>query len=234
MQYQRFLAPFVTVALLVPIPAAAFYHKLDVPGRSGSAPGRQRAVIVIEDPSPSPTVEALGLPSPSPTPRGKLRRPEHASRLVRVQGIATGMTNKLTNLSSQLNQHLANVERRVAALRAAGHEITVDAELAAVRAAVQEAQTMITGLIAELSVLGDSETPRQAARAVRQNIRELRVQLRAVRLAFQALRLAIRADVRATRPSSSPSPSAVLTPSPTPTPPVIPPTSPEPLPAFSL
>lgn len=126
------------------------------------------------------------------------------------------MTEKLANLSARLDKHLQNFERRIAALEAAGHDITVETELADARAAVVKIQASIAEVLAQLTVLSDSETPRQEAQQVRSLVRGLRTQLRAVQAAFQALRQAIRDDVRAGAASSpSPSPSPLASPSPT-------------------
>lgn len=214
-----FVHLFLASVLAVPLPAVASYHNSGAPGRSELAPGRQRqATTTIVSPSPSPEVS----PSPSPIAesgglrRGKLRKPEHAGRLERVRGIVNGMTQKLTNLSARLDTHLQNFERRIAALEAAGHTITVETELAAARAAVVTIQASITEVLAQLTVLSDSETPRQEAQKVRSLVRGLRTQLRAVQAAFQALRQAIRDDVRAGAAASpSPSPSPTVSPSPT-------------------
>lgn len=190
----------LTTLLAAPLPVGALYHDVGVPGRSENAPGQRRAATVASTPTPSPDVS----PSPTPTPRARLRRPEHAQRLVRVRGLINGMTNTLTNLADRLARHVLNVERRIAALEAAGHDLTVDAELAAVRAVVAETQQMITSIVSELAALPDSETPRQAHQAVRQHLRALRAQLEEDRDAFKALRDAIRDDVRAGRPSPTP------------------------------
>jgi len=150
-------------------------------------------------------------------PRGLLRRVEHAARLPRVLGFATGMTQKLTNLSARLAQHVANVERRIAALQAAGHSITVEKEFAAARDAVVSAQDDIALLVKELESLADNERPRVVVRTFRQQIVAIRAQVRLVHQAFRALRLAIVADV-VVRPSPSPSPSGSPLPSLSPTP----------------
>ncbi len=211
---QRFAALVLTVSLAIPGTAGALYHQAGTPGRSESAPGRARALAA----SPSPAAEVS--PSPEASPRGRLRKAEHAARLVRVQGVVNGLTNKLTNLSERLDQHLVNFDQRIEALTGAGHALTVDAELAAARAEVAETQALITKLIADLKLIPDSETPRTALRSIRTQLRDLRKQLRDVRAAFQDLREAIRDDVRAGRPSPTASPAAeeALSPSPVATP----------------
>lgn len=179
-------------------------------GRSDSAPGRNSA-------TPTPLTRVS--PSPSPTaaldvvrPRGPLREAKHAERLERVLGHVRGMTNRLTNLSSNLDKHLVNVERRIAALRAAGHDITVDEELTAARTATKALQEKIASAVRELDALADNEKPRTAMTTVRSLIREIRADLRTVQAAFKKLRTAIREDV-STKPSPSP-----LTGSPSPSP----------------
>lgn len=213
----------VVAALAVPLPGLALYHQVTAPGRSELAPGQaRRAQVTQESPSPSPTATL------EVRPRGLLRQAKHAERLDRVLGHIRGMTNKLTNLSSRLDKHLANVERRIAALRAAGHDITVEEELNAARTAVRALQDKIASAVRELDALADSDRPRTAMPTVRRLVREIRADLRTVQAAFQKLRLAIRADVRANpspsptagAPSPSPSPvdTPVTSPSPTPTP----------------
>lgn len=207
--------PSVLGCLLVVAPASAFalYHG-GAPGRSEYAPGRAEAVRVQATAEPTPA----GSPSPAVgQPRGLLRRVEHAARLPRVLGFATGMTQKLTNLSARLAQHVANVERRIAALQAAGHSITVEKEFAAARDAVVSAQDDIALLVKELESLADNERPRVVVRTFRQQIVAIRAQVRLVHQAFRALRLAIVADV-VVRPSPSPSPSGSPLPSLSPTP----------------
>lgn len=174
-------------------------------GRSDSAPGRGLGI-----PTPATRVS----PSPSPTaaldvvrPRGPLREAKHAERLERVLGHVRGMTNRLTNLLSNLDKHLANIERRIAALRAAGHDITVEEELTAARTATQALQEKIASAVRELDALADNEKPRTVVTTTRRLIRDVRADLRTVRAAFQKLRLAIRADVRA-KPSPSPTTSS--------------------------
>lgn len=210
----------VVLGLVAPAAAFAGSHADGAPGRSERAPGRPSVVAA------TPTPELAETPSPSPEPRGILRRREHAERFVRVQGVTNGMINKLNNLAARLNRQVENFERRMAALRAAGHTLTVDVELAVAKAAVANAQTAIARLLDALRSFSDSETPRRVVREVRSQIRELKSQLRTVRVAFQSLREAIRDDVRAGRPSptataspvgDSPAPS-VVSPSPTATP----------------
>ncbi|MDP3685420.1 MAG: hypothetical protein Q8R32_01145, partial [bacterium] len=158
---------------------------------------------------PTPVTRVLPSSSPSPNavldvrPRGPLREAKHAERLERVVGHIRGMTNKLTNLSSNLDKHLANIERRIVALRAAGHEITVEEELTVVRTATKALQEKIASAVRELDALADNEKPRVVSATVRRLIRDIRADLRTVRAAFQKLRLAIRADVKA-KPSPSP------------------------------
>ena len=211
-------ALIVLAGLTVPFPGLGLYHAVAAPGRSELAPGHgqeRRARVTQESPSPSP--------SPTATlevrPRGLLRQAKHAERLDRVQVNVRGMTNKLQNLSSRLNKHKENVERRIVALQAAGHDITVEEELAAARTAVQALQEKIATTIRELDALADSDRPRTVVPAVRRLTRDIHADLRTVRAAFQKLRLAIRADVRA-RPSpttGTPSPSPTALPSPSPT-----------------
>lgn len=186
----------VTLGLVVPGAALASYHERGAPGRADLPPDRQSAGIG----TPPPT----GATSVSLELRGVLRRREHAERFVRVQGVANGMTNKLNNLAARLNRQVENFEQRIAALRAAGHTITVDVELAAAKAAVANAQTAITRLLDALRSLPDSETPRRVVREVRSQIRDLRANSVGVREALQGLREAIRDDVRAGRPSPTP------------------------------
>lgn len=197
----------VTLGLVAPGAALASYHERGAPGRANLPPDRQSAGIG----TPPPTETA----SASPESRGALRRREHAERFVRVQGVVNGMTNRLNNLAARLNRQVENFEQRIAALRAAGHTITVDVELAAAKAAVANAQAAITRLLDALRLLPDSETPRRVVREVRSQIRDLKKQLRGVREVFQDLREAIRDDVRAGRPSPTP---ATVSPSPTGTP----------------
>ncbi len=209
------LALIAGILVAVPLPALALYHDGGTPGRSESGLGQQRAALE----SAAPTASADAPPAATPRGRGLLREARHAERLQRVQGFVLGMTNRLTNLSQRVARHLTNIERRIAALQAAGHAITVDVELANARAKSAELQAQITKLVSDLSGLGDEEQPRQAFRAVRQEVRDLATALRAVRAALQELREAIRDDVRAGRPSPSPSaaggsPSPLSTPSP--------------------
>lgn len=128
--------------------------------------------------------------------RGVLREARHADRLARVVGIIRGMTNKLNNLSERLDKHVENVERRIAALESAGHDITVDAELAALKAAVADAQAQIDSVMTSLGEIPNSEKPKEVVPQVRELVRGLRDDLKKVHDAFEALRLAIHDDVR--------------------------------------
>jgi len=219
---RRFVHVLLTTAIAVPLPAFAVYHlspvspRSGVAGRSDTAHGRQQELSVIPYPTPIGSVETSPLPTPE-VRKGKLREERHAQRFERVQGLVNGMTNKLGNLSERLDTHLRNFERRIAALEASGRDLTVDSELAAARAAVAKMQLSIADILAKLSALPDSETPRQHAQTVRSLVRDLRGQLRELRASFQALREAIRDDVRASRPSPSPlsSPSPTFAPTPT-------------------
>lgn len=199
-------------ALSVPLVSVAFAHDASAQGQSELAPGqlrRQQVAQTSPTPSPSATLEVR--------PRGVLREARHTLRLERVLGVVQGMTNKLTNLSNRLTQHLANIERRIEALRAAGHTITVDEELVAARSAVTGLQEKISTAIKELDALADSEKPRTVIPTVRRLVRDIRTDLRKVHTAFQKLRLAIRADVRSRpSPTASPSPTPVISPSPSP------------------
>lgn len=210
---RRFVNVLLATVLAVPLPALAFYHERDLPGRSEVTPRRQRSLDV----TPAPTVGPEVSPTPRPEIRKeKLRRPQHARKFERFRGIVNGMTNKLQNLSERLGRHLRNFERRITELEAAGRALTVDSELAAARAAVGKAQASIADILTKLGEIPDSETPRQLAQASRGLVRDLHGQIREARAAFQALREAIRDDVRASRPSPSPSPFLV-SPSPSPT-----------------
>lgn len=214
----RLVRVLTTAALAVPLVAAAAYHR-------GGAPDRQAADVSTPTPtsditvvSPTPITDLLG-GGTGLRKRGKLREAQHAEKLIRVQGLATGMTNKLTNLSNRLNTHLANVEKRMAALEAAGHDLTVDTELATAKAAAADVQAFIASALSVLQGLPDSETPRAQIREARALIRQIRTKVRVVRAAFRSLRLAIRSDVResaAQQAASSPSPSPALSTSPTP------------------
>lgn len=211
----RFTNVLLAFVLAVPLPVFAFYHQTGLPGRSDVAPGRQQALSATPTPIGTPTA------SPTPTPEillGKLRKPEHAKQLERVRGIIRGMTNKLQNLSRRIDVHLRNFERRIAVLEAAGHDITVDSELAAARAAVAKTQATIADILNKLSAIPDSETPRALAQEVRGLVRGLRGEFSELRSAFKALQEAVRDDVSASQASPSPSPSPTLTPTPTPTP----------------
>lgn len=199
------------MTLLGPLPVLAVSDPSS-PGRSGSAPGQAREAQIrpVVSPTPSATLEVR--------PRGVLREARHTLRLERVLGVVRGMTNKLTNLSNRLAQHLANIERRIEALRAAGHTITVDEELAAARSAVNGLQEKISAAIKELDALADSEKPRTVIPTARRLVQGIRTDLRKVNAAFQKLRLAIRTDVRSRpSPTVSPSPTSLSSPSPSPT-----------------
>ncbi|MEK7557480.1 MAG: DUF3375 family protein [Patescibacteria group bacterium] len=104
---------------------------------------------------------------------------------------------------------IINVERRIAALQAAGHDITVETELAAVKAAVADAQAQIDAVLAKLEEIPDSEKPRDVMMQVKELVQGLRDDLKKVRDAFHALSKAVRDDVRA---SISPSPTVTVTP----------------------
>lgn len=203
----------------IPLAVLGAFHELGSPRQSDLVPGQQQTDLrrASPSPSPSPTTPPSGM-------RGLLRQARHADRLPRVQGIVNGMTQKLQNLADRLNRHLINVERRIKALEAAGHVITVEQELANARTRVNGIQAQIADLLTPLETLADQEQPRTSLRAIRTGLTGIRTDLRDVRAAFQALRLAIRADVR-NRPSPSPavtpppSPTSVVSPSPTLSPP---------------
>lgn len=220
---RKFLASlgFSVAAAGIPLVVLGAFHEFGPPGRSDLAPGRPG---LFGSPLLTPSVS----PSAFPPGRGRglLREERHAGRLERVIGIVNGMTNKLQNLYDQLGRHLVNVERRIQALVAAGHTISVEEELAAARTKVAETQGRITNLLTTLQGLPDAERPQTVLRGtIRPEIQQIRTDLRAVRAAFQALRLAIRNDVR-NRPS--PSPSVPPTATPTASPAVIPSPSPSP------
>lgn len=213
---RRFLHLILASVLAVPGPVLAYGHR-------GEAPGTVPPVQKLEDRDPgrrSERVPGRGQEQGEENRleraerRGVLREAKHADRLERIQGRLRGMVEKLGNLSRRLDTHIRNFERRVRALQAAGHEIAVETELAAARARVSEAQTLITGILDRLNALPDHETPRVVAGEARGALRELREKLGEVRVAFRALRRAIRDDVRAYKPSPSPLSSAAPSPSP--------------------
>ena len=129
-------------------------------------------------------------------------------------GILNGMTQRLNNMSMRLEKQLANLERRIAALQAAGHEITVDAELANARSAVAAAKAMIGSVLESLSALPDSEKPREAALNAHPLVQGLRPKIREARVAFEVLQRAIRADVRASARAREAAKSPLPVPSP--------------------
>lgn len=194
---------------LAPFSAVAVFHEGAAPGRSELAPGRQYSQV-----SPVPS------PSGSLVPRGLLRQAKHAERLVRVLGLVNGMTNKLSNLAQRLSQHLENVERRLAALQAAGHDITVDIELEAARTLVTKTTEDIAALVDTLGQLADNERPRVILGTLRTGLTTIRADLRNVRNAFQLVRVAVRKDLAAEpspSPSTSPVPTSVVSPLASPT-----------------
>lgn len=211
----------VVLAVLAAASAFVASHAVFAQERPLLPPGQQRRAQALPG-SPSPTAGTLDV-----RPRGPLREAKHVDRLDRVLGVVRGMTNKLTNLSSRLDKHLMNIERRIVALRAAGHDITVDAELTAAQTATKALQEKIASAVRELDALADNEKPRTVMTTIRGLIRDIRADLRTVQAAFKKLRLAIRDDIKA-KPSPSP------TTSPLPSPSILPLGSPSPTPFTTL
>lgn len=124
-----------------------------------------------------------------------LRKEKHKDRLARVTGIVRGMTNKLDNLSQRLQHQLENTERRLNAIEEAGHDLTVEAELNALKAVVAAMQNKITDAKNSLATISDSATPRDQVKQAREIVRTLRSDLQKVREAFRALHQAVREDL---------------------------------------
>lgn len=182
----------LTASLLLGLPLSVFAAS---PFAQTSPPGRAY---------PNPHTSVSPRSTPSKNPRALLRQAQHAPRLARVLGIVNGMTNKLENLSQRLDNQSAAVDKRLAALREAGHTITVDTELDALHAAITKTKDQIATLIEQLNAIPESDHPGQAVPQVRDMIRGLRSTLEDVRAAFQKLRLAVRDDIRASEVSPSP------------------------------
>ncbi|HSX25358.1 MAG TPA: hypothetical protein VLG69_05310 [Candidatus Andersenbacteria bacterium] len=135
---------------------------------------------------------------------GVLQRPENSSRLERVTGIVTGMTQKLQNLSQQLDNFQTDVQGRIAALQAAGHAISVDTELTAFTSAIAAAKDNIQSIIQELSQIPASSKPSQQVLQIHTLVRSLATKLIAVRTSFQALKLAVAHDLQSENSSPTP------------------------------
>jgi hypothetical protein len=182
----------LTLSILLGLPlsalAASPFAQTSPPGK---APLRAQASV-----SPHAT--------PTKNPKAVLHQPQHTARMARVQGIVRGMINKLENLSQRLDNQSAAVDRRLEALTAAGHTLTVDAELDALHAAITKAKDQITSLIEQLNAIPESDRPGQAVPQVRQMLSGLRATLEDVRTAFQKLHLAVRDDIRTSKVSPSP------------------------------
>lgn len=124
-----------------------------------------------------------------------LREAKHKDRLARVTGIVRGMTNKLDRLSQRLQYQLENTERRLQAIEEAGHDLTVDTELNALKSAVANMQNKIADAKNALATIPDSATPREQVKQTREIMRGLRSDLQKVREAFRALHQAVREDL---------------------------------------
>lgn len=124
-----------------------------------------------------------------------LREAKHKDRLARVTGIVRGMTNKLDSLSKRLSSQLENTGRRLKVIEEAGHDLTVDVELNALKAAVANMQNKITDAKNALATISDSATPREQVKRAREIVRGLRSDLQNVREAFRGLHQAVREDL---------------------------------------
>jgi hypothetical protein len=179
----------LTLSILLGLPLSALAAS---PFAQTSPPGRVY---------PSPRAFVSPHPTPSKNPRAVLHQAQHAPQLARVLGIVHGMINKLENLSQRLDNQSAAVDKRLEALREAGHTISVDTELDALHAAITKAKDQIATLIDQLNAIPESDHPGQVVPQVREMISSLHTTLEDVRSAFQKLRLAVRDDIRTASPS---------------------------------
>lgn len=139
-------------------------------------------------------------------PKAVLRQEKHMQRLTRVEGMVHGLSQKLDNLDQRLSRQLVNIERRLVALKGAGHTLTVDEEIEALRNATKVARDHIAEIKEMLAALPDSDTPREQGKAAHELLKTLRTDLRKVQESRQTLQQAVRKDVESS-PMMSPTPT---------------------------
>ncbi len=135
---------------------------------------------------------------------GVLQEAKNNTRLQHATGIIGGMTQKLQNLSQQLDQHQLNVENRISTIKATGHDIHVDTQLSAFKDTVSTAKTAIQSTIDALQQIPESSNPGQLVAQVRTLVRDLAIKLTAVRTAFLTLQQAVVQQLQAEHPSPTP------------------------------
>lgn len=174
------------------IPLLALAFLLLVPAAASAASSREKKDTSLWGYVRS---QVVGVKEKQPNPRAVLRQEQHAKRMVKVQGITRGMTKKMENLSRRLDKQLANAEQRIERLQAAGHVLTVDSELNALRETVEGTQNDIDEIIVTLESIVESEQPEQSVAQIRAMIRTLNDKLKGVREAFHTLQQAVSSDL---------------------------------------